>query len=287
MTKNTDDWMPLHIGEYLADTTNLTRDQHGAYLLLIMAYWRRGSALPADDGQLAAMAKASPAEWRKLKRVIAPLFREEDGKWFQKRCEAELAKARQIMAAKSEAGKLGAQKRWHKDDGGNGGPDGTGIAEAPVSQCQTDAPRTSNQEPEAAVAAAKQADANEINRLSKLLGFDDRDFLQHSRNIEALIALKTDGCDFESHIWPAALAAAKGGRARSVNYLRARAIELRDAQRTVSTLPIPFEQVDLQGWINRVRVWRTKGLWAPKFGPAPNEPGCKCPPEILTAEIAA
>jgi uncharacterized protein YdaU (DUF1376 family) len=140
MTRKPDDWMPLHLGAYFADTTNLTRDQHGAYLLLIMAYWRKGEALPADDGQLAAMAKASPSEWRKIKPIVAPFFIIADGKWKQKRCEEELEKARAVMAAKSKAGKAGAKSRWHNDGNTTGIGNGTVMADASNSQCQPDAP---------------------------------------------------------------------------------------------------------------------------------------------------
>src|SRR4051812_41677706 len=110
MARKPDDWMPLHIGEYHADTTHLTRDMHGAYFLLLMAYWRRGGPLPADDGRLAATAKATATEWRKLRPVLAEFFTERDGHWHQKRADAELAKATRMTEAKALAGKKGADK---------------------------------------------------------------------------------------------------------------------------------------------------------------------------------
>lgn len=125
-----DEWMPLNVGHYLRDTARLTRDQHGAYLLLLFAYWTNGGAIAADDAQLAATVKATRAQWRKLKPIIAPYFQERDGLWFNKRAELELVRARGFVEKKSRAGKIAADARW----------DGKRNADALRPQCQSDAP---------------------------------------------------------------------------------------------------------------------------------------------------
>ena len=55
-------WMPLYVGDYLGDTGHLTTAQHGAYLLLMMHYWRKGE-LPDDDRQLSKITKLPLRTW--------------------------------------------------------------------------------------------------------------------------------------------------------------------------------------------------------------------------------
>lgn len=97
-------WMPLYIADYLADTSRLSTLEHGAYLLLIMDYWRNGS-LPDDDRKLARIARLSAPEWAAIRDDLAELF--QPG-WRHKRIDAEMERS----AAKSDAARNSAAKRW-------------------------------------------------------------------------------------------------------------------------------------------------------------------------------
>jgi uncharacterized protein YdaU (DUF1376 family) len=46
-------YMQFHIAEYLADTSHLTTEEHGAYLLLIFNYWQRGNYRSLDSRSVA------------------------------------------------------------------------------------------------------------------------------------------------------------------------------------------------------------------------------------------
>ena len=94
-------WMPLHIDAYLSDTDHLTAAEHGAYLLLIMKYWRE-DGLPADEALIRRYAKMSVEQWAESRDVLAALF--EDG-WRHKRIDAELQKASEIIEKRKAAGK--------------------------------------------------------------------------------------------------------------------------------------------------------------------------------------
>lgn len=92
-------WMPLHIDEYIADTDHLTATEHGAYLLLIMKYWRDGG-LPDDEGMIRRYAKLTSEQWAESRGILAAFF--ENG-WRHKRIDAELAKAEEIIEKRRSA----------------------------------------------------------------------------------------------------------------------------------------------------------------------------------------
>ena len=96
-------WMPLHVAEYVADTTHLSTVEHGAYLLLIMHYWQN-RGLPADDAKLARICRMPVAEFTAIRDTLAEFFA--DG-WTHKRIDAELAKADEKYEKRASAGRKG------------------------------------------------------------------------------------------------------------------------------------------------------------------------------------
>jgi len=55
----TDIWMPVFIGDYLADTMHLSTEQHGAYLLLLFSSMAPRAPLHDDDAALAQITGLS------------------------------------------------------------------------------------------------------------------------------------------------------------------------------------------------------------------------------------
>ncbi len=139
MSKKTNVWMPLYIADYLADTTRLTTEQHGAYLLLIMDYWRNG-ALPDDDGALANITRLTMPQWKKHRAVMARLFHIEAGEWRHKRIDSELVAAAANASKHEERAKKAAAARWSKDSKSNAPSNATSTPQAELDQCPSPSP---------------------------------------------------------------------------------------------------------------------------------------------------
>jgi len=120
-------WMPMYWGDYLADTSDLTTLEHGAYLLLIAHYWQHGG-LPNDPKHLHRITRCPNNQWAKVWEKLSTFFsvqRNNSGsvELKHRRIEAELEKAsaialkRKIYGAKgglSNRGKTNQERNYGK-----------------------------------------------------------------------------------------------------------------------------------------------------------------------------
>jgi len=103
-------WMPFYVGDYLSATGHLSTTEHGAYMLLILHYWRN-KGLPDDDERLARITKLPLRIWQDIRPTIQDFFF--DG-WKHERIEFELTEAARTSAAARRAGKASGEVRRAK-----------------------------------------------------------------------------------------------------------------------------------------------------------------------------
>lgn len=110
-------YMPLYVGDYLRDTSNLNAEEHGAYLLLIFDLWNSGGKLPADPEDLRVRARVSRRRWPVVWYKLAPKFTLEKGYIEHRRVTAELTKANTKSEVGRRAGMKSAEARFLKRKG--------------------------------------------------------------------------------------------------------------------------------------------------------------------------
>ena len=115
MSAKVDIWMPLYVADYLSATSRLTTEQHGAYLLLLMDYWKNGPP-PDNDGVLAQITRLSPVAWSNARTMLEAFFQVESGQWSHHRVEQELAKANHNKEVNRRRGVAGAAAKYGKKD---------------------------------------------------------------------------------------------------------------------------------------------------------------------------
>ncbi len=109
----TDIWMPIYIGDYLSATSRLSTEQHGAYLLLLMDYWKNGPP-PDDDRVLAQIARMHPDAWSISRGTLQAFFDVSNGHWNHSRVERELEASKNRKAEATKKAHIAAEARWGK-----------------------------------------------------------------------------------------------------------------------------------------------------------------------------
>lgn len=162
-------YMPLYIADYMADAAHLSTLEHGAYLLLIMAYWQRGEALPDDDKKLARIAGLTPANWARIAPVMREFFETLGNSLVHHRVERELTKLR-AKSLNNRKGGLARAKQSLSERSAN--------AERTLSHTDTDT--------YSAVAKATGADAPQTEASDKVFWNNAKSFIG-GKNPGALI----------------------------------------------------------------------------------------------------
>lgn len=112
-------FMQLYVGDYLADTMDLTTEQHGAYMLLLMNMWRHDARLPNDPAKLARIARVSPRRWHQIWAAIERFFFVDGNDIGNKRLDREHQKAVSISRKRRASGAKGGRAKAlkNKDSG--------------------------------------------------------------------------------------------------------------------------------------------------------------------------
>ncbi|BCG87042.1 hypothetical protein MesoLj113c_31520 [Mesorhizobium sp. 113-3-9] len=100
-------FMQLYVSDFVGDTLQLSTEQIGAYMLILMAMWNAGGRLPDDDAKLARVARLSLRRWRAISLDLLTFFEREAGEIGHKRLTKELHKALVKSEARAAAGARG------------------------------------------------------------------------------------------------------------------------------------------------------------------------------------
>lgn len=103
--------IPLWTDSFLADTTHLSAEEIGIFMLLLMASWRRPDCdLPDDDAYLCRIARVSRTDWdERVRPCMLAFFQVSSGLWTQKRLRAEREKVKARSERARANGKMGGR----------------------------------------------------------------------------------------------------------------------------------------------------------------------------------
>lgn len=115
-------YMPFYPADWLLDTQDLSPEAYQAYHRLLCNMWlSRSGTLPDDPAVLRRRAGFSAQKWPHVWREIEGYFDLDQGQVGHQRLSKERTKARATYAARSGAGRKGADAKWRKtNNSGNG-----------------------------------------------------------------------------------------------------------------------------------------------------------------------
>lgn len=112
--KSNNIWMPIYWDRYDKDTTRLTLQEHGAYLMLIKEYWINEAPLPDNRDRIYRATSAMTTDEKlAIDSILSEYFILRDGFWHHNKIDEQLSKAIELRKKKSAAGKKGMDARYN------------------------------------------------------------------------------------------------------------------------------------------------------------------------------
>jgi uncharacterized protein YdaU (DUF1376 family) len=129
-----DSYYRWYSGDYAKDTAALSLTEHGAYRLLLDAYYA-DQELPADKKRLHTICHVvGKSDEDAVDFVVRRFFKKNGDRLINKRADREIEARRLFVETQSEKGKRGADVRWgaeyQPNDDGRGTGTGTGQGNA-------------------------------------------------------------------------------------------------------------------------------------------------------------
>jgi len=103
--------MPMYWDAYLADTTHLTTEEHGAYLLLLGAMWRRDGSVPDSDADNARILGLSKPRWTKIKSRLSEFLTFDGERITQKKLQETWKNTQEKIAVNRANGAKGGRAK--------------------------------------------------------------------------------------------------------------------------------------------------------------------------------
>jgi uncharacterized protein YdaU (DUF1376 family) len=131
---------PFHVGDYLSHTRHLTHLEDLAYRRMLDFYYLHEQVLAGTAADIARAIGMREHETA-VAAVLTEFFQHEGPEWRMPRCDAEIQKYREQVAA----GRRGATRRWGGSREGNAPPIGEGNATPIPTKNQEPRTKTKNQ----------------------------------------------------------------------------------------------------------------------------------------------
>lgn len=269
----------LYVSDFVGDTMHLSAEQVGSYLLILMAMWNAGGALPDSDSKLATISRMSVKKWRAVADDILAFFERADGLITNPRLSKELQKVEGKSQKRSAAGARGAEaKRLKNNDAASA--NASGLPEhSPEARYQN------NDKLPAQKSEAARAPDRYDGLLDKLLEANGiREFRAERHvglmNLGPIIALLDAGLDLDLDVL-AAIRGKPNPAARGWSYFEGQTREHAQRRRSAASLLGSMGPVKSTDWRSWLTAYRDSKLWNPPLGPKPDEAGCRAPPELL------